>query len=62
MPPVVISFIGAAAAAIAAKLIAIAVRKVNADLDRVRRDEEQQDAIAKLERDPVTGKYRPVKS
>lgn len=61
MPPVVVTLLGAAAAAIAAKLFSFAVNKVNADLERVRRDEENAD-VAKLERDPVTGKYRPAKS
>lgn len=63
MPPVVVTLLGAAAAAVAAKLLSFAMNKVNADLDRLRREEENHHGdVAKLERDPVTGKYRPAKS
>lgn len=61
MPPVLIWVLGAIGVAAAAKLVSVAAKKANADLDRVRREAERDD-MRKLERDPVTGTYRPRKS
>jgi len=60
MPPLIIWLIGAAGVAVGAKLWSMAERKANEDLERVR-DAENSD-VRQLERDPVTGTYRPRKS
>lgn len=60
MPPLVVWLVGAAAAAIGAKLWSMAERRANEDLDRVRNVEDGD--VRQLERDPVTGTYRPRKS
>ena len=60
MPPLVVWLIGAAGAVIGAKLWSMAERKANEDLERVRSAEGGD--VGKLERDPVTGNYRPRKS
>ena len=63
MPPVLVWVLGAVGVAAAAKLFSVAAKKANADLDRVRRDGlSERDDMRKLERDPVTGTYRPRKS
>ncbi|MBS4084273.1 MAG: hypothetical protein KGZ73_12030 [Rhizobiales bacterium] len=59
MPPLVVWLIGAAGAVIGAKLWSMAEKKANQDLERTRSDENGE--IAKLERDPATGTYRPRK-
>jgi hypothetical protein len=59
MPPLVIWLIGAAGALIGAKLWSMAEKKANEDLERVRNAEEGE--VRQLERDPVTGTYRPRK-
>ncbi|MBY0533324.1 MAG: hypothetical protein K2P86_15270 [Xanthobacteraceae bacterium] len=59
MPPLVVWLIGAAGAVIGAKLWSMAEKKANEDLERVRNAEGE---VRKLERDPVTGTYRPRKS
>jgi len=61
MPPVVVWLIGAAGAVIGAKLLSMAQKKVNEDLDRVRETAAEGGEVRKLERDPVTGNYRPGK-
>lgn len=61
MPPVVVWLIGAGAV-IGAKLLSMAQKKVNEDLDRVRETATEGGDVRKLERDPVTGNYRPRKS
>jgi hypothetical protein len=60
MPPLVVWLIGAAGAVIGAKLWSMAEKKANEDIERVR-DAEGGD-VRQLERDPVTGTYRPRKS
>jgi hypothetical protein len=40
----------------------MAQKKVNEDLDRVRETATEGGDVRKLERDPVTGNYRPRKS
>jgi hypothetical protein len=60
MPPLLVWVIGAAGALIGAKLWSMAEKKANEDLERVRNA--QEDDVRKLERDPVTGTYRPRKS
>ncbi len=60
MPPLIVWVIGAAGALIGAKLWSMAEKKANADLERVREGENAE--VRKLERDPVTGTYRPRKS
>jgi hypothetical protein len=63
MPPVLVWVLGAVGVAAAAKLFSVAAKKANADLDRVRRSGgAERDDMRKLERDPVTGTYRPRKS
>lgn len=59
MPPLVLWLIGAAGAAIGAKLWSMAEKKANEDIERARNSE--LDEVRKLERDPVTGTYRPRK-
>lgn len=60
MPPLVVWLIGAAGAVIGAKLWSMAEKKANEDLERVRNAEAGE--VRQLERDPVTGTYRPRKS
>ncbi len=60
MPPLIVWLIGAAGAVIGAKLWSMAEKKANEDLERVRSAEDAE--VRKLERDPVTGNYRPRKS
>ncbi|MBK8007075.1 MAG: hypothetical protein IPK23_00395 [Rhizobiales bacterium] len=60
MPPLVVWLIGAAGAVIGAKLWSMAEKKANDDLERARVAEESE--VRKLERDPVSGTYRPRKS
>jgi hypothetical protein len=60
MPPLIVWLIGAAGAVIGAKLWSMAERKANEDLERVRNAQEED--VRQLERDPVTGTYRPRKS
>jgi hypothetical protein len=60
MPPLIVWLIGAAGAAIGAKLWSMAAKKANEDLERVRSAEAGD--VRQLERDPVTGTYRPRKS
>ncbi len=60
MPPLVVWLIGAAGAVIGAKLWSMAEKKANEDIERVRNAEEGE--VRQLERDPVTGTYRPRKS
>jgi hypothetical protein len=59
MPPVIVWLLGAAGAAIGAKLWSMAEKKANDELERVRNAENSE--VRKLERDPVTGTYRPRK-
>jgi hypothetical protein len=60
MPPLIVWLIGAAGAVIGAKLWSMAEKKANEDLERVRNAQEGD--VRQLERDPVTGTYRPRKS
>jgi hypothetical protein len=59
MPPVIIWAIGAVGAIALGKIIASAARRANAELDGIRRERAVEQPIEKLERDPVTGAYRP---
>ena len=62
MPPVIVWTVGAIGTAIVTKLIRREWRRVNADLDRVRREpvaEAAREALPKLRRDPASGVYRP---
>jgi hypothetical protein len=58
MPPVIIWVLGA----VGALLIAVAARKANADLENLRRERAVERPVEKLERDPITGEYRPRNS
>ena len=60
MPPFVVWLLGAAGAAIGAKLWSMAEKKANEDLERARSAESGE--VRKLERDPDTGTYKPRKS
>jgi hypothetical protein len=62
MPPAIIWAIGAVGAAALVKLLAVAARKANADLERIRREQEGVRPIETLERDPESGEYRPPRS
>jgi hypothetical protein len=62
MPPVIIWAIGAVGAVALGKMISRAARRVNAELDGIRRERAVERPVEKLERDPVTGDYRPRKS
>ena len=62
MPPFIIVAIGAIGAAALAKLLSKESRRVNAELDRARRESgtvEQRTGQQTLRRDPATGEYRP---
>ncbi len=62
MPQVLIIVLGAIGAAIAAKLLAREWRRINDELDRSRAEPapaESRETLPKLQRDPVTGEYRP---
>ena len=62
MPPVIIWAVGAIGAFAVARILAGAARKVNAELDDIRRDRTVEKPVEKLERDPASGTYRPRKS
>ena len=61
MPPFLIVALGVFGAAALVKMLAHESRRVNAELDETRRDEEavSAPAAATLRRDPSTGVYRP---
>ncbi len=61
MPPVIIVALGAVGAAALIKLLAKESRRVNAELDEVRRETAAESAPphGTLQRDPATGEYRP---
>ena len=59
MPPIVIVALGALGAAAVVKVIAAEARRINATLDRHRTAASDEPAPVRLERDPVTGAYRP---
>jgi hypothetical protein len=63
MPPVIALAIGLVGAAALVRWCAKEVRRVNAELDRVRArttaDPVDRGALPKLKRDPSTGEYRP---
>ena len=62
MPPVIIWAVGAIGAFALARILASVARKVNAELDDIRRDRTVEKPVEKLERDPASGAYRPRKS
>jgi hypothetical protein len=62
MPPVIIWAIGAVGALALAKLLANAARKANEELDAIRCERAVESPVETLERDPVSGEYRPRKS
>jgi hypothetical protein len=62
LPPVIVWAIGTVSAAVVAKLVVREWRRVNAELDRVRKAsvaERERAARTTLSRDPATGVYRP---
>ncbi|MCS0495040.1 hypothetical protein [Ancylobacter mangrovi] len=61
MPPVIVLALGAMGAAALVKLLARESRRVNAELDATRREEEalRDGARPSLRRDPASGEYRP---
>jgi hypothetical protein len=61
MPPAILWALGAVGAAALVKLLAGAARKANADLDEIRREPPIERPIERLERDSMTGEYRPHK-
>lgn len=62
MPPLIIWAAGAIGALALTRILAGAARKVNAELDEIRRGNVAEKPIEKLERDPESGAYRPRKS
>lgn len=62
MPPLILWAAGAIGALALARLLAAAARKVNAELDDIRRDRAVEKPVEQLERDPESGAYRPRKS
>jgi hypothetical protein len=62
MPPVITWAVGAIGAFALARILGRAARKVNAELDDIRRDRTVEKPVEKLERDPASGAYRPRKS
>ncbi|MFG1375648.1 hypothetical protein [Xanthobacter autotrophicus] len=62
MPPFLIVALGALGAAALAKVIAAETRRINGALDRHRASEAGDMKAVPLERDPVTGDYRPRQS
>ncbi len=59
MPPFIFWAAGAIGALALAKLLGAAARKVNAELDQLRRGGEFEKPVERLERDPADGIYRP---
>ena len=62
MPQALLIVLGAIGAALAAKLVAREWRRVNEELDRARSEpsgEAARETLPNLQRDPVTGEYRP---
>lgn len=59
MPPLVVVALGALGAVALAKVIAAETRRINEALDRRRAAERGELKTVPLERDPVTGDYRP---
>lgn len=63
MPPVLIVALGALGVAAVARLLARESRRVNAELDAVRREgvaKRPPEGGPTLRRDPSTGEYRPT--
>jgi hypothetical protein len=60
MPPLIVWLLGAAGAVVGAKLWSIAEKRANEDLERVRQNADDAE-VRQLERDPVSGTYRPRK-
>jgi hypothetical protein len=61
MPPVVIWAAAMLGALGVAKLLASAARKANEEIEGIRRERAVERPVETLERDPVTGEYRPRK-
>jgi hypothetical protein len=62
IPPLIKWTLGALGAAVAAQWLVREWRRVNAELDRIKRAPVAESATAtKLRRDPATGVYTPLK-
>lgn len=61
MPPYIVLLLGTIGAAVLAKFVASESRRVNEALDRQRNADKAVPKGTPLERDPVTGEYRPRK-
>jgi len=62
MPQALLIVLGAIGAALAAKLVSREWHRVNEELDRARGEasgEVARETLPNLQRDPVTGEYRP---
>ena len=59
MPPVIIWAVGTIGVLALARVVAKVARRANAELDAIRRERAAERPIEKLERDPVSGTYRP---
>jgi hypothetical protein len=61
MPPVILWAFGAVGAVALAKVLAVASRRANAELEGIRRERAVERPTETLERDPETGEFRPRK-
>lgn len=59
MPPIIVWAVGTLGVLAFARVVAKAARRANAELDAIRRERATEKPIEKLERDPVSGTYRP---
>jgi hypothetical protein len=59
MPPIIVWAVGTLGVLALARLVSKAARRANAELDAIRRERATERPVEKLERDPVSGTYRP---
>jgi hypothetical protein len=59
MPPIIVWAIGTLGVVALARVAAKAARRANAELDAIRREGAAERPVEQLERDPVSGTYRP---
>jgi hypothetical protein len=59
MPPIIVWAVGTLGVLALARIVSKAARRANAELDAIRRERATERPVEKLERDPVSGTYRP---
>ena len=59
MPPLILLFAGVVGSVALARLVAKEARRINRELDEARERDLDKGEVAKLQRDPQTGAYRP---